>query len=147
MMAGFGFSSLRIEFPKGTSEILMIAYLCITASAIGLELCAILNSAILTVFGPGKFLRGSKGLESANEAVKVMEEFSEITITYFMMGFGCIIVSSSLKAFLLHSFINAVIVSAGLFLMSQYLILVGTRIKNSLYVEKTNAISGHINSD
>ena len=62
MMAGFGFSSLKIEFPTGTSEVMQIAYLSITASAIGLELCAILNSAIISVFGPGKFLRGKKGL-------------------------------------------------------------------------------------
>ena len=41
------------------------------------------------------------------------------------MGFGCIIISSSLKAFMLHSFLNAVIVSAGLFIMSFYLISVG----------------------
>ena len=118
MMAGFGFSSLKIEFPSTTSQILQIAYLSFTASAIGLELCAILNSAIISVFGPGKFLRGHKGLESANEAVQVMEDFSEVTIQYFLMGFGCIIVSSSLKAFILHSFLNAVIVSIGLYVMS-----------------------------
>ena len=76
-----------------------------------------------------------------------MEEMSEPTIQYFMLGFGCIIVSSALKAFILHSFINAVIVSAGLFVMAQYLIYVGTRIKNALYVEKTAAISGHITHD
>ena len=72
---------------------------------------------------------------------------SEITIQYFLMGFSCIIVSSALKAYLLHSFINATIVSAGLFLMSQYLIQVGKKIKTQLYVEKTSAISGQIHED
>ena len=96
-----------------------------TACAIGLELCAILNSSICSVFGPGKFLRGRNGLASANEAVNVLEEKSEITLFYFLMGFICIIISSILKSFLLHSFFNAVVVSAGLVFMSFYLIHVG----------------------
>ena len=76
-----------------------------------------------------------------------MEDLSEVTIQYFLMGFGCIIISSSLKAFILHSFINAIIVSAGLLVMSQYLVLIGTRIKTELYVEKMSAISGKIERD
>ena len=65
MLAGFGFSSLKMEFPKETSTLAQILYLSITASAIGLELCAILNAATCSVFGPGKFLRGKGGIESA----------------------------------------------------------------------------------
>ena len=72
-----------------------------TASAIGLELCAILNSAVCSVFGPGKFLRGRDGFKSANEAISVMEDKSEVTLAYFLSGFACIVVSSMLKAFLL----------------------------------------------
>ena len=60
------------------------------------------------------------------------------------MGFACIIVSSSLKAFVLHSFINALIVSSGLMAMSYYMVIVGQRIKDNLYVEKQSAISGQI---
>jgi len=66
MMAGFAFGSLKIDFPDGTSQMMQIFYLCITACAIGFELCAILNSATCSVFGPGKFLRGRDGLASAN---------------------------------------------------------------------------------
>ena len=58
MMAGFGFGSLKVDFPESTPSVLQIAYLGVTACAIGLELCAILNSATCSVFGPGKFLRG-----------------------------------------------------------------------------------------
>ena len=65
MLAGFGFSSLKMQFPEGTSIIVEIVYLAITASAVGLELCAILNSACCSVFGPGKFLRGQGGLKAA----------------------------------------------------------------------------------
>ena len=62
MLAGFGFSSLRFEFPKETHTVTQILYLGITASAVGLELCAILNSATCSVFGPGLFLRGKGGV-------------------------------------------------------------------------------------
>ena len=62
MMAGFGFGSLKIDFPDNTPFVMQVAYLSITACAIGFELCAILNSATCSVFGPGKFLRGRNGL-------------------------------------------------------------------------------------
>ena len=66
MMAGFGFASLKIQFSPGTPLVLQIAYLSVTACAIGLELCAILNAATCSVFGPGMFLRGKDGFASAN---------------------------------------------------------------------------------
>ena len=122
MMAGFGFGALKIEFHPGTPQVLQIAYLSVTACAIGLELCAILNSATCSVFGPGKFLRGRDGFASANEALEVMEEKSEITLFYFLAGFACIIASSILKSFLTQTFINALIVSIGLVLMSYFLV-------------------------
>ena len=55
MLAGFGFSSLKMEFPNSTPMIVEIIYLAITASAVGLELCAILNSACCSVFGKFTF--------------------------------------------------------------------------------------------
>lgn len=51
MLAGFGFSSLKMNFPASTPMLLEIVYLAVTATAIGLELCAILNSACCSVFG------------------------------------------------------------------------------------------------
>ena len=118
-----------------------------TACAIGFELCAILNSATCSVFGPGKFLRGRDGLKSADEAVFVLEEKSEVTMQYFLSGFCCIIVSSILKSFILHTFMNALIVSIGLVIMSYYLVMTGQRIKDELYVESKKAISGTIRKD
>ena len=134
MMAGFGFGSLKIDFPDKTSYTMQVLYLSVTASAIGFELCAILNSATCAVFGPGKFLRGKEGIKSANEAVSVLEEKSEITIQYFLAGFACIIISSILKSFILHKFWNAFIVSIALLIMSIWLINIGKRIKKRLYV-------------
>lgn len=147
MMAGFGFGSLKVAFPENTSTGLQTFYLCITSCAIGFELCAILNSATCSVFGPGKFLRGKDGLKSASQAVQVMEEKSEITLKYFLAGFCCIVMSSILKSFILHSFWNALTVSVALMMMALYLYRVGMRIKNQLYVATSVAIKGIIERD
>ena len=100
MLAGFGFSSLRMTFPDNTLVVVQILYLCFTCAAIGLELCAILNSATCSVFGPGRFLRGRGGLQAAETAVQILEEKSEVTISYFLAGLYFIVISSSLKAFI-----------------------------------------------
>ena len=144
MLAGFGFSSLKISFPQNTSFLLQTLYLSITACAIGLELCAILNSATCSVFGPGKFLRGRGGVQAAEKAVQVLEDKTEITLGYFMGGLYCIVLSSSLKAFILYSFLNASIVTVGLVAMTMVLVKSGRRIFQQMYVEKSKAISGRI---
>mmetsp|Transcript_35531 Transcript_35531/g.46748 ORF Transcript_35531/g.46748 Transcript_35531/m.46748 type:complete len:141 (+) Transcript_35531:80-502(+) len=100
MLAGFGFSSLKMSFPDHTSIVFEMLYLAITACAIGLELCAILNAATCSVFGPGKFLRGKGGIAAAEQVVAVLEDKMDITIGYFMAGLVCIVISSSLKAFI-----------------------------------------------
>ena len=122
MLAGFGFSSLRMSFPDHTSSVVQICYLAFTATAIGLELCAILNAATCSVFGPGKFLRGKGGLAAAEKAVQVLEDKSEITLGYFLGGLICILISSSMKAFIQYHFLNALVVSIGLVGMGYLLI-------------------------
>ena len=125
MLAGFGFSSLRMTFPDNTLVVVQILYLCFTCAAIGLELCAILNSATCSVFGPGRFLRGRGGLQAAETAVQILEEKSEMTISYFLAGLYFIVISSSLKAFIQYSFFNGFIVTVGLVGMTYVLILSG----------------------
>jgi hypothetical protein len=99
------------------------------------------------VFGPGKFLRGKSGIKSAEEAVKVLEEKAETTIGYFMVGLICIVLSSSLKAFILYSFVLACIVTAGLTFMTYVLVKTGRRIFANMYVDKDVAISGKITAE
>ena len=69
MLAGFGFSSLKMQFPSTTPMLVEIVYLAITASAVGLELCAILNSACCSVFGKP---------HNSNHMIQVLENFSEV---------------------------------------------------------------------
>lgn len=97
--------------------------------------------------GPGKFLRGSGGLQAAEKAVQVLEDKSEITQAYFMGGLFCIILSSALKSFILYTLWNACIVTAGLGLLAYFLITSGKRIFNNMHVDKDKAIRGVINRD
>ena len=94
--------------------------------------------------GPGKFLRGQGGLKAAEQAVSVLEEKSEITLAYFMMGLYSIVISSALKAFILYSLWNAIVVTGGLIGMTYMLVNAGKRIFNNMYVEKDKAIRGKI---
>ena len=77
-------------------------------------------------------------------AVSVLEEKSEITMKYFFYGFTCIVLSSIMKAFLLHEFYNALTVSGALLFAAFYLSWVGNRIKNRLYVNRKLALHGDI---
>jgi len=75
--------------------------------------------------GPGKFLRGKGGILAAEKAVAVLEEKSEITLTYFMLGLYCIVLSSAFKALILYTLWNALVVCVGLILMTYVLIKSG----------------------
>lgn len=64
-----------------------------------------------------------------------------------MMGLYCIVLSSALKAFILYTLWNALVVAGGLIMMTYILIDVGKRIFNNMYVEKSSAIRGKIERD
>jgi hypothetical protein len=55
----------------------------------------------------------------------VLEEKSEITLTYFMLGLYSIVISSAFKAFIMYTLWNACVVSAGLVLMTFILVNAG----------------------
>ncbi len=77
----------------------------------------------------------------------MLEEKSEITLAYFMIGLYCIVISSALKAFILYTLWNALVVTGGLVLMTYMLVGAGKRIFNNMYVEKDKAIRGKIDRE
>ena len=79
--------------------------------------------------------------------MNVLEEKSEITLAYFMIGLYCIVLSSALKAFILYTLWNALVVAGGLVMMTYILIDAGKRIFNNMYVEKNQAVRGKIDRD
>jgi hypothetical protein len=64
-----------------------------------------------------------------------------------MIGLYCIVLSSALKAFILYTLWNALVVTCGLVMMTYILIDVGRRIFNNMYVEKNRAIRGNIDKE
>jgi hypothetical protein len=79
--------------------------------------------------------------------VTVLEEKAEITLAYFMLGLYCIVISSALKAFILYTLWNALVVTGFLVGMTYVLIRVGKRIFVNMYVERDQAIRGKIERD
>lgn len=64
-----------------------------------------------------------------------------------MIGLYCIVLSSALKAFILYTLWNALVVTAGLMVMTYMLVGAGKRIFNNMYVEKDKAIRGKIDRE
>ncbi len=64
-----------------------------------------------------------------------------------MIGLYCIVISSALKAFILYTLWNALVVTGGLVLMTYMLVGAGKRIFNNMYVEKDKAIRGKIDRE
>ena len=64
-----------------------------------------------------------------------------------MIGLYCIVLSSALKAFILYSLWNALVVTAGLVFMTYMLVSAGKRIFDTMYVEKEKAIRGKIDRE
>ena len=99
---------------------------------------------ILSGIGPGMFLRGPGGLQSANDAIEAMDSKSESTIMFFMAGLGGIIISSILQAFLLYTILNACLISVGLLLVAYLLTIYARQVIEKLYVTKGTEITGKI---
>ena len=64
-----------------------------------------------------------------------------------MIGLYCIVLSSALKAFILYSLWNALVVTAGLVFMTYMLVSAGKRIFDNMYVVKEKAIRGKIDRE
>ena len=64
-----------------------------------------------------------------------------------MIGLYCIVLSSALKAFILYTLWNALVVAGGLVMMTYILIDAGKRIFKNMYVEKNQAVRGKIDRD
>ena len=64
-----------------------------------------------------------------------------------MIGLYCIVISSALKAFILYTLWNALVVTAGLVGMTYLLVGAGKSFFNNMYVEKDKAIRGKIDRE
>lgn len=87
LLSGFAYSGLiQIVIPEGKNDTLITAYLCVTVTAMGLELIAVINAMLCSMLGPGLALRGPDG--SMHKAVDEMLE--EYRLTFFFFGIGLV---------------------------------------------------------
>lgn len=87
LLSGFAYSGLiQIVIPEGRNNTLITAYLCVTVTAMGLELIAVINAMLCSMLGPGLALRGPDG--SMHKAVDEMLE--EYRLTFFFFGVGLV---------------------------------------------------------
>lgn len=87
LLSGFAYSGLiQIVIPEGKNDTLITAYLCVTVTAMGLELIAVINAMLCSMLGPGLALRGPDG--SMHKAVDEM--LQEYRLTFFFFGIGLV---------------------------------------------------------
>ena len=62
LLSGFAYNGIiQVDIPTDSSDWLKTLYLCVTTSAMGFELIAVLNSTLCSMLGPGLALRGPDG--------------------------------------------------------------------------------------
>lgn len=142
--AGFAYNTLKATLPPATYLILRLLFLSITCLSVGFEVCAISNCAFCCLFGPGMALRGPNGLKSMEQAVNVLQERSEQTLSYLMYGLYGQIGSSMVLAWMKYDFFSAFVITCGLCVLLLLVYRYSKLIFQALIVKAEEAISGHI---
>ncbi|KAJ1637214.1 hypothetical protein T492DRAFT_954666 [Pavlovales sp. CCMP2436] len=146
LLSGFAYSGLiQIVIPEGRNDTLITAYLCVTVTAMGLELIAVINAMLCSMLGPGLALRGPDG--SMHRAVDEMLE--EYRLTFFFFGIGLVAFHFSAILFAWVEFIwtvalaMSVVLSLFLYGMFHYFLRIYARFK----VPPSLIITGRFDTD
>jgi hypothetical protein len=92
-------------------------------------------------------LRGNRGLKSMEVAVDVLQNKSEQTLKYFMMGLYGQIISSAILAWIRYSALNALLINMGLAGLCIFIMKWAEQIFSDLYVKKEEALVGQIRAE
>mmetsp|Transcript_6375 Transcript_6375/g.17264 ORF Transcript_6375/g.17264 Transcript_6375/m.17264 type:complete len:242 (-) Transcript_6375:320-1045(-) len=91
LIASFAwFGLIMVILPPQANQMLKTAYLCMSTTAMGLELIAVVNATLCLLLGPGLALRGPDG--SMHKAVDEMMEEYRLVFFFFAIGlvaFNC----------------------------------------------------------
>eukprot|EP00434_Breviolum_minutum_P014492 symbB.v1.2.012778.t1/scaffold859.1/size157342/3 len=85
MFAGFAFEQITEPVPASTPFLLEMAYICLTALALGFNLCVCMSSTFCVIFGRRLGLFGS-GARSVHLAVENMHKAQQFTFLQFLLG-------------------------------------------------------------
>lgn len=85
MFAGFAFEQITEPVPASTPFLLEMAYICLTALALGFNLCVCMSSTFCVIFGRRLGLFGC-GARSVHLAVENMHKAQQFTFLQFLLG-------------------------------------------------------------
>ena len=144
MLAGFAYHEISTPTYNQTDNAMTVrfAYLAATTTTMGLGLIIVVISSLSTIFGAGLALRGNKGSNSVDLAVKTMEEEFNISLKFFIMQLTIFFTSLFFKSVILLRFSLALAVNGILLVFLVLFIKKGYQIFDLLYVPDREAISG-----
>jgi len=141
LLSGFAYNGIiQVDIPSESSDWLKTAYLCVTTSAMGFELIAVLNSTLCSMLGPGLALRGPDG--SMHRAVDGLMLEYRLTFLFFTMGLVAFHVSALLFAWLEFSWPVALAMTCALLLFIYGMFRYFTRIYQRFALESDRYITG-----
>merc|ERR1719230_684502 len=83
--------------PEGTNVILEVAYVSLTAFALGFELCVCMSCTFCCIFGKGLALRGPHGARSVHVAVDNLQKEQRLVFTQFLVGIVAYLLSHMIQ--------------------------------------------------
>jgi hypothetical protein len=146
LLAGFAYSGLtQVAVPLDSQYILKLSYLLVTATAMCLELIAVMNTTLLSMMGPGLALRGPDG--SMHPAVDGMMEEYRAAYLNFLLGLIFFHFSAALFGWLafdwvVSSFTTAFVLGS-LYLLLRFAMRVHTRFR----LPEDEVITGRFRGD
>lgn len=130
-LAGFAYAGLIMVDLPVVNQTLETAYLCMTVTAMGLNLIAVLNSMLCSMLGPGLALRGPDG--AMHRAVDEMMEEYRLTFFFFGLGLIALYAATILYAWVMFLWPPALLMSFSLagwmYLTYHYFVRIYTRFK------------------
>uniref|UniRef100_A0A0G4IBA4 Uncharacterized protein n=1 Tax=Chromera velia CCMP2878 TaxID=1169474 RepID=A0A0G4IBA4_9ALVE len=100
--------------PTGENPLLLLFFLSAASVAMGTNLVVLLISTLVSMFAPGKALRG-EGHEPVQNTIDVMEDMYKQTKLWFIIGAVAYFITSGLAVFYVFEFVGACIVCGLLF--------------------------------
>mmetsp|Transcript_51489 Transcript_51489/g.130833 ORF Transcript_51489/g.130833 Transcript_51489/m.130833 type:complete len:217 (+) Transcript_51489:112-762(+) len=144
LFAGFSFDHITDPVPEGTALWMEVAYVSLTAIALGFELCVCMSCTFCCIFGKGLALRGPHGARSVHVAVENLEKEQRLVFTQFVTGIIAYLLSHILQLWIYFRPRIALTVSIPLVI---FVVTIGYYvwyIVNALVLDDSKALTGQI---
>ena len=149
LLSGFAYGAISTPTYNQTDNLFIIkfGYLASITAAMGIGLIIIVISSFCSIFGAGLALRGNKGADSVHQAVKVMGQYFNLNLGFFMMQLLLFQVSLIFMMIILYPWPMAFGIDVILVLFLLFFLYKALDIFNKLHFRDDQAISGIITRD